>query len=47
MFGCHLCAYGSNYVQMAYAQRQVASWGEKNTRDGFGYFNKIYGRSHR
>lgn len=39
--GCHLRAYGVNYVQMVCAYRQVAP-GRKKKRDGFGYFSKIY-----
>ena len=47
VFGCHLCAYGFNYVQMVCAHRQVAFLWVKCARDGFGYFNKIYGHPHR
>lgn len=46
VFGCHLRAYGFNYVQMVCAYRQVAPGRKKSTRDSFGYFSKIYSRSH-
>lgn len=38
VFGCHLCAYGSNYVQMVGAHRQVASCGEKKRERRFWLF---------
>lgn len=47
VFGGHLGECGTNYVQMGCTQDRLLLRGEKKQRDGFGYFNKIYGRTRR